>query len=298
MGPRVQTVGVVGLGIMGAPMAGNLLKAGFAVIVHNRTRAREEPLAAEGAQRAESPADAAARSDVSITMVSDTPDVEAVVLGPAGILEGARPGHVTVDMSTISPAATKRIAQAAEAQEVETLDAPVSGGDVGAREGTLSIMVGGKPEVFARVRPVFEAVGRGITHIGDHGAGQAAKLCNQVACVGTLLAVCEALALAARSGLDLERVVEALSGGAGGSWQLAQQSPKIIARDFSPGFFVRLQQKDLRLVLEAAGELKVALPGTALVRQLFTAVEAAGGGEDGTQALVKALEQLSNFQVS
>ena len=290
---KIRLVGLVGLGIMGAPMARNLLKAGFDVIVHNRTRDREKPLADAGAKRAGSPAEVAAGSDVSITIVSDTPDVEAVVLGAGGILEGAEAGHVTVDMSTISPAATRRIAEQAAARGVETLDAPVSGGDVGARDGTLSIMVGGKEDVFYRVLPVFEAMGKTITYIGDHGAGQTTKLCNQVAVTGTLLATCEALILAERCGLNAERVRAAISGGAAGSWQMTNLGPRMLARDFAPGFLIRLLLKDLRLVKEAADELNLTLPGCAQVQQLYQAAQSAGDGEAGTQALFKVIEKLS-----
>jgi 2-hydroxy-3-oxopropionate reductase len=289
----MNRVGWIGLGIMGRPMARNLLKAGFRVVGYSRTKAKVDELVAAGGEAAQSPADVARRVQVTITMVPDAPDVEAVLFGTDGVVEAAQPGHVVVDMSTISPTATRLFAQRLASRGIEMLDAPVSGGESGAREGTLSIMVGGKEEVFVRCRPIFEALGRKITFMGAHGSGQMTKLCNQVAGVLTLQSVVEALLLAHAGGLDLHRVIEALSAGSADSWNLRNQGPKMLARDFAPGFFVRLQQKDLRIALETAAELGLPLPGTALVRELFRVVEAYGGGELGVQALITALERMA-----
>ncbi len=289
----MNRVGWIGLGIMGRPMARNLLKAGFRVVGYSRTKAKVDELVAAGGEAAQSPADVARRVDVTITMVPDAPDVESVLFGADGVAEAAQPGHVVVDMSTISPTATRLFAQRLASRGIEMLDAPVSGGESGAREGTLSIMVGGEEEVFVRCRPIFEALGRKITFMGAHGSGQMTKLCNQVAGVLTLQSVVEALLLAHAGGLDLHRVIEALSAGSADSWNLRNQGPKMLARDFAPGFFVRLQQKDLRIALETAAELGLPLPGTALVRELFRVVEAYGGGELGVQALVTALERMA-----
>ncbi len=293
---RVTRVGFIGLGIMGEPMARNVMAAGYPLTVWNRTRSKADALLSEGAAWADSPADVARASDVVITMVSDTPDVEEVILGPKGIIHGARPGMVVIDMSTISPHATMRIAERLAEVGVEMLDAPVSGGDIGARKGTLSIMVGGKPEVFERCLPLFRAMGRRITHVGPNGAGQFTKLVNQIIVVGNTLAMAEGLVFAAKAGLDLEKVLEAVSAGAAGSWMLSHRGPQIIRGDFRPGFTVRLQQKDVRLVLEAAREMSVPLPGTALIHELYHAVEARGLQEEGNHALVKALEWLAGVK--
>ena len=292
-----ERIGFIGLGIMGEPMCRNLMKAGYACTVNTRTKSRAEKLLSEGAVWSDSPKDTAEKSDVIITIVTDTPDVEKVILGEGGIIEGINPGSVVIDMSTISPSATRNMAAALKEKGSDMLDAPVSGGDTGAIAGTLSIMVGGKQEVFDRCLPVFEAMGKSINLIGDHGAGQMTKLCNQVAVSVANLAMAEALILAARAGLDMEKMLAAISGGAAGSWQLSNLAPRIIKRDFDPGFMVKLQQKDLRLVLGAASELGLGLPGTSLAHQLFNAVEAAGEGDEGTQALVKSLERLSGVEV-
>jgi 2-hydroxy-3-oxopropionate reductase len=286
-------VGVIGLGIMGAPMARNLLRAGHTITVHSRTRARVEALVAAGAGAADSPAAVAAATDAVVTMLPDTPDVEAVLAGPAGVLAGARPGLLAIDMSTIAPDAARALAARAAAGGVSLLDAPVSGGERGAVAGTLSIMVGGDAAAFERAGPILAALGRRVTYMGGPGQGQMTKLVNQVVGAVTLAAVAEGVLLAARAGLDPAAMVQALEGGAATSWMLAEQAPRMQRRDFAPGFMVRLQQKDLRLALAAAGRLAVPLPMTALVHQLFAAVEAHGGGALGTQALVTALEALA-----
>ena len=290
-------VGFIGLGIMGRPMARNLMKAGFPLTVWNRSRPGIDELAKEGAAEGTSPADVAGRSDVVITIVGDSPDVEKVALGRGGIIEGAHAGLVHVDMTTMSPQVTRRIAKRLAEAGVEMLDAPVSGGQQGAIDGTLSIMVGGKRATLERYRAVLEAMRRKIVRCGPSGAGQTVKLCNQVAVVLTNLGVCEALVLAARSGIDPRVMIEAVSAGAGTSWQLQNLAPRMVARDFRPGFKVAHQRKDLRLALEAAEKLGMPLPGTSLVQQFFSALEAEGLGEEGTQALVKALEKLADVEV-
>lgn len=292
-----ERIGFIGLGIMGEPMCRNLMKAGYACTVNTRTKSRAKKLLSEGAVWADSPEETAGQSDVIITIVTDTPDVEKVILGENGIIEGISPGSVVIDMSTISPSATRTMAAVLREKGADMLDAPVSGGDTGAIAGTLSIMVGGRQEVFDRCLPVFEAMGKSINLIGDHGAGQMTKLCNQVAVSVANLAMAEALLLAAKAGLDMEKMLAAISGGAAGSWQLTNLAPRIIKRDFDPGFMVKLQQKDLRLVLGAASELGLGLPGASLAHQLFNAVEAAGEGDEGTQALVKSLERMSGVEV-
>ncbi len=283
-------VGVVGLGIMGAPMARNLLRAGHVVTVHSRTRAKVDALVELGARPGDSPAAVAAASEVVVTMLPDGPDVEAVV---GAMLDGAPAGLVVVDMSTIAPEIARRLAARAAGAGVTFLDAPVSGGEQGAVAGTLSIMVGGDEAAFARVRPMLEALGKRITYMGGAGQGQMTKLVNQVIGATTLAAVAEGVVLAARAGLDPKAVVQAVDGGAASSWMLREQAPRMQRRDFAPGFMIRLQQKDLRLALAAAASVGAPLPTTALVHQLFAAVEAHGGGALGTQALVTALEALA-----
>ena len=291
-----ERIGFIGLGIMGEPMCRNLMKAGFTCTVNTRTKKKADEILMEGATWADTPKAVAEQSDVIITIVTDTPDVEKVILGENGILEGAKSGSVVIDMSTISPSATQDMAKALAANGVEMLDAPVSGGDTGAIAGTLSIMVGGQQEVFDRCLPVFEGMGKNINLIGGNGAGQLTKLCNQVAVSVANLAMAEALMLGAKANLDLEKMLAAISGGAAGSWQMSNLAPRIIKRDFAPGFMVKLQQKDLRLVLGAASELGLGLPGVSLVHQLFNNIEAAGEGDEGTQALVKSLERMAGVE--
>lgn len=293
-----ERIGFIGLGIMGRGMASNLLKAGHAVTVWNRTPARMEPFVQAGAAAAQSPADLATRSEIVMICVSDTPDVEAVVLGTDGVLAGVRPGSLVIDHSTISPQATVRMAAALAEKGVHMLDAPVSGGNEGAENGTLSIMVGGDPEQVARARPYLEIIGRAITHVGEIGAGQTAKLVNQILVVVTGLAVAEGLLFAQAGGLDLEKTIAAVKDGAAGSWMLTNRGPQMIVRDWRPGFSIDLQQKDLRLVLEAADELGIPLIGTGLVFQLYRALQRQGLGAEGNHALVKALEDLAGLRLS
>ena len=278
------SVAFIGLGIMGGPMAGHLLAAGHPLTVHTRTKSRAADLLAKGATWADSPA-AATAADVVFICVTDTPDVHAVLLGEQGIITAVRPGQIIVDHSTISPSATRQFADALAKKQAHFLDAPVSGGDLGARNATLSIMVGGETATFEKARPLFERLGKIITHCGPSGTGQLTKLVNQVLVSVTTLAVCEALTFALENGLDPQKTIQAVGAGAAGSWQLSNLGPRMVAGDFAPGFMIDLQQKDLRLVMQAAAESKTSLLGAGLVHQLFTAAQAAGRGRDGTQAL-------------
>jgi len=289
----IRKVGFIGLGIMGEAMARNILKAGFELTVWNRTPGKGDALVAEGARRGLSPAAVAAASDVTVSCVTDSPDVRAVALGPAGVSEGAAPGSCYVDCSTISPSVAREVAATLEVRGVGMLDAPVSGGDVGARAGTLAIMVGGPDDVFERCLPVLQAMGQTIVHVGPAGAGQVVKLCNQVAGGLNLLAMAEAIALARRAGADPAKMIEVVGAGAAGSWMLSNLAPRALRGDFAPGFMVELMQKDLRLALDAAGETQTPLPGTALVREILRIIEARGRGREGTQVIVEALRLLS-----
>lgn len=289
-----ERIGFIGLGIMGRPMARNLLKAGYPLTVWNRSRPGIDALVADGAQETESPKAVAEQNSIVITILGDSPDTERVALGERGIIEGAHEGLVHIDMSTISPAGTRAIAARYAEAGIELLDAPVSGGEQGAVDGTLSIMVGGKQDVFERCRPLFEAMGKTLVYCGPSGSGQVVKLCNQVVVGLNNLAMGEALVLARKAGVDPATMVEAVRAGAGSSWALHNLAPRILAGDFKPGFKIAHQQKDLRLALELANQSSSPLPGTALVHQLFAALEAEGLGEAGTQALVKALEKLAN----
>jgi 3-hydroxyisobutyrate dehydrogenase len=283
---------------MGAPMARNARKAGFTVTATNRTPARAEPLAKDGVMVVATPSEVAERSDIVVTMVVDSPDVEAVLFGPNGIAEGAHAGLLAIDMSTISPARTKELADRAAKHRppFRTLDAPVSGGEIGAIEARLSIMIGGDAADVERARPLFEALGKTIVHVGDHGAGQACKLANQIAVALNNLGVAEALVFAASQGIDLERVRQVIAGGAGSSWAMQNYAPKMLAGDFRPGFMVDLQQKDLRLVLGDADAAHLSLPGASLAHELYNALQAAGEGRDGNHALIKVIERLSNIE--
>ena len=289
-------VGFIGLGIMGQPMARNLLKAGFGLVVYTRTRRKADELLAEGALWADSPAAVTRQAPIVITMVPDSPDVEQVVLGTHGIIEGVRPGGVVIDMSTVSPRVERAIAQQLATRGVAYMDAPVSGGSWGAIQGTLAIMVGGEEDAFRRVLPIFEAMGKSITYMGPSGAGQVTKLVNQVLVAVTLSGVAEALVFGAKAGADLLKTIEAVKGGAAGSWQLANLGPRIVKGDFAPGFMITLQLKDLRLILEMAQELALPLPLTALVAQLYRAAAVDGKGECGTQAVVTVLERLAGVE--
>ena len=294
--PDKTPVGFIGLGIMGRPMAGHILEGGHPLTVHNRTVSKTAELAARGAVVSGTPAEVAARSRIVITMLSDTPDVEQVVAGPQGVIAGIRPGSVVVDMSTISPKMERLLDERLRARDCALVDAPVSGGDVGARNATLAIMAGGERQAFERALPVLELMGRSITYCGPSGSGQLAKLCNQILISVTLLGVGEALVFARKSGLDPEVMIQAVSAGAAQSWQLTNLGPRIIERDFAPGFMVDLVQKDLRLVLETCAAAAAALPATALVHQLFASAQAHGSGREGTQSLARVLERMSGLE--
>jgi 3-hydroxyisobutyrate dehydrogenase len=281
---------------MGQPMARNALKAGFPMTVTNRTLARAEPLKAGGATVVTTPREVAERSDIVVTMVTNAPDVEAVTFGPNGIAEGVHDGLLVIDMSSISPTASRDFAERARAKGFRTLDAPVSGGEIGAIEGRLSIMVGGDDADVERARPLFEAVGKTIVHIGGHGAGQACKLANQIAVAINNLGVSEALVFAAAMGIDLERTRQVIAGGAGSSWAMQNYAPKMLAGDFKPGFMVDHQQKDLRNVLDSAFSAHLALPATSLAHALYNALQREGGGHEGNLAIIKVIEKLSGVE--
>lgn len=289
-------VGFIGLGLMGNPMSKNLVNAGHQLTVWNRTEVRTDELVASGAQRGTSPADVAAVSEITITIVSDSTDVETVILGDDGVLAGAQSGTVVVDMSTISPSVTRTIAARLKENDVEMLDAPVSGGVSGAVQGTLSVMVGGEKLIFERCLPVLEAMGGSIAYCGGNGMGQVTKLANQIVGLGTLAAVCEGLVFAVKAGGDPDALLQALGGGAANSWMVQNMGPNIFNGQFAPGFMVDLAQKDLRLVLEAASEMDVPLLTTALVNQGFKAAQGAGHGRLGIQAYVKVLECLAGIE--
>ena len=290
-------IGFVGLGIMGVPMSRNLLKAGFELSVWNRTASKMDELTAEGARAGRSAAVVSEWSDVTITMLTDSEAVEEVMMHSYnGVIAGAKEGSVVIDMSTISPSVTRSIAGSLREKGVHMLDAPVSGSLPGATSGTLSIMVGGDAEVFDRCLPVFQAMGRTITHCGPNGMGQVTKLANQVIGMGNLAAMCEGIVFAARAGGDPDALLKAFGAGAANSWMVENLGRKIFDGDFAPGFMVDLAQKDLRLVQEAAVELDVPLVTTSLVSQMFRAVQRAGDGRDGIQAYVKALETLAGIE--
>jgi len=288
-----QTISFIGLGIMGKPMARNLLKGGYALTVYNRSQPAMEELKREGATLGSSPKDVAARSEVVITMLPNSPDVEAVVLGANGILEGAKAGTILVDMSTISPLVSQQIYGEAKKKGVKALDAPVSGGEKGAIEGILSIMAGGDQEVFEAVVPIFRTMGKTITHMGPAGAGGFTKLANQVIVAINLTAIGEALTLGAKAGLDLERLIQALSGGMAGSRCLEMKGPQMIKGNFQPGFKTDLHYKDLGLAMEAARALQVPLPTTSIVQELFSALRVKGRGGLDHSAVITLLEELA-----
>lgn len=291
------TVGVIGTGIMGEPMVRNLLRAGFPVAVFNRTRVKAERVISEGAQWRESAAKVARDSDVILTVVTDSSAAMEVYSKGESLCAGLRKGALCIDMSTISPTVTGHIANEVSNKGGSFLDAPVSGGKTGAEAGTLSIMVGGEENDVRRAMPVFQAVGKNVVHCGPVGFGQKTKLCNQIVCGLNLLAVGEAVVFAKKVGLNPETMLRAISGGAAASWALSNLGPRMLSRDFAPMFMVDLQQKDLRIALELAAAERVSLPGAALVSQFLAANQAAGEGREGTQALVKILERLSNVGV-
>ena len=293
MTDRKKRVGFIGLGIMGEPMALNVMKAGFPLTVFNRTAAKCESLREAGAAVADSSAEVAAASDVVVSCVTASQDVLAVVLDEQrGVIAGVRPEEVVVDCSTVAPDVAKRCADALAERKAGFVDAPISGGDVGAKAGTLSIMCGGRAEDFEKAGPVLEAMGKTVTHCGPSGSGYVVKLCNQVCGALHLVAAAEAVALASAARVNLAAMLKAVSSGAAGSWILQNLAPKMVEGDDKPGFFVDYQLKDLRLANEAAGEFKTPLPGASLAQVLFAAASAQGRGRDGTQALRHVIEGL------
>ena len=288
-------VAFIGLGTMGSPMALNVLKAGHTVTVNNRTREKEIPLADAGARRADTPAAAAADAEIVITCVSDTPDVEAIILGEHGIVHGAAKGSLVVDMSTVSPTATRRIAEALSALWIRRRYAPGSGGSEGAQKGTLSIMVGGEASDLDVALPVLEAMGQTITHIGPIGAGQLTKAINQIVVAGTYWSVAEGVALGLKAGLDMEKVVMAVGGGAAGSWAMVNRSGNMINNDYPLGFKVQLHRKDLTIALEMARELGVTLPVAAYVEQAETGLIACGHGDEDISVIARAIRNSSGI---
>lgn len=302
MSSETHTLGYIGLGIMGEPMARNLMNAGYPIVVYNRTASKGDALAADGAARADSPAEVARRvggDGVVFLNVTDTPDVEHVLFADeSGVINGAAEGLVVVDHSTIAPLATQEFAHRLADRGVTLVDAPVSGGDVGAQNGTLSIMCGGDESAFDRVRPLLEVVGKSVVRLGGSGMGQACKACNQIAVVNALVGVCEAAALAKQVGLDVEKMIEVVGGGAGGSWQITNLGPKIAVGDHAPGFMIDLVLKDLGIVRQTAERVGLPVAGTATAEGYFRSVAEAGGGRLGTQAMARALEHLGGFSLT
>lgn len=290
-------IGFIGLGIMGKPMAANLIKAGYNLYVYNRSNGPVTELAALGAAACQSAQEVAEKSEIVILMLPDTPDVEKVLFGANGVSSGIKAGAIVVDMSSISPMATRQFAEKLKTQGVEMLDAPVSGGQIGAEKATLSIMVGGKEEVFEKVKPILEKMGKNIVRIGGNGDGQVCKVANQIVVALTLEGVSEALLLAAKAGADVGKVREALLGGFAQSRILEVHGERMIKRTFQPGFRVKLHQKDLNLALQTGRELGVSLPNTATVQELLTAVAAHGGADLDHSAIVQALEKLADFRL-
>jgi 2-hydroxy-3-oxopropionate reductase len=288
------SVGFIGIGTMGREMVRNLLKAGHAVAAHDIAETATADVVAEGATGAKSPADAARGADIAITMLPDTPHVEAVIYGDGGLLKSPPSGKLIVDMSTISPVAVRRIHADLQRTGVSFIDVPVSGGPLGAKNAALSIMAGGEAEAFARAQPYFEAMGTTITHVGAAGAGQTVKLCNQLVCGINIQAICEALALGRASGVDLDLLRNVLLGGAASSWMLDKLGPAMIAGDTGAGFRIDLMLKDLRLVQEHAQTLNVPLPGTALVTSQYVDARAHGEGANGNQALFRVYDRMTN----
>ena len=288
-------VAFIGLGTMGAAMAFNILNAGHELTVHNRTREKEAELAIAGADRAASPKEAATGAEVIIICVSDTPDVETVILGANGVIHGAQPGAVVVDMSTISPTVTRRIAEVLGNKGIRMIDAPVSGGSEGAQKGTLSIMMGGESDDIKRVEPVLQAMGKTITHLGPIGAGQLTKAINQIIVAGTYWSVAEGMTLGVKAGLDMKKVVQAVGGGAAGSWGLTSRSANMIKNEYPLGFRVKLHQKDLNIALEVARELGVTLPVTAYVQQVESGLIARGYGDEDVSAMARSIREQSGL---
>ena len=293
--PGTTRIGWIGTGVMGASMCGHLIDAGFSATVYNRTRSKAEPLLSRGAGWADSPQAVAEASDVIFTIVGYPADVRAVVLGPQGALAGCKPDSILVDMTTSEPSLAVEIAAKAAERQVYAVDAPVSGGDVGAREARLSIMIGGEQEAVDAVRPCFEFLGKTIVHQGGPGAGQHTKMVNQILIATNMIGICEALLYAYRARLDLNTVLQSVGSGAAGSWSLANLGPRIIANNFDPGFFVEHFIKDMGIALQESKRMGLAMPGLALAHQLYLSLQSLGHGRDGTHALELALAAMSGI---
>jgi 3-hydroxyisobutyrate dehydrogenase len=296
--PAHATIGWIGTGVMGSSMCGHLLTAGYRVTVHSRTRSKAQSLLDRGAQWAESPHTVATDSHVLFTMVGFPQEVRQVYFGETGILAGARAGMVLIDMTTTQPSLSREIAMAASAKGLSAIDAPVSGGDVGAKNAALSIMIGGDTTSVQAMMPLFALLGKKIVHQGGPGTGQQAKLCNQIVIAGTMVGVCESLLYGYKAGLDLNRMLESIRGGAAACWTLDNLAPRILQRNFDPGFFVEHFIKDMSIALEEAARMGIVLPGLTLVHQLYQTVQTLGHGRSGTHALMLALEALAQIHVS
>jgi len=296
--PATTKIGWVGTGVMGRWMCQHVMDLGYSATVYNRTKAKAQPLLDVGAAWANSSSEVAAASDVIFTIVGFPPDVREVYLGDNGILGGAKSGSIIVDMTTTEPSLAIEVYGAAKAKGVSSVDAPVSGGDVGAREARLSIMVGGDTEAVEAIMPLLKAMGKNIVHQGGAGAGQHTKMCNQITIAGTMIGVCEGLLYGYKAGLDLETMLSSISGGAAACWSLDNLAPRVLKRNFDPGFFVEHFIKDMGIALDEAKKMNLSLPGLALVHQLYLAVQAQGHGRLGTQALMIALERISNTEIS
>lgn len=290
---KTLTVGWIGTGVMGRWMCHHILPMAERTLVYNRTKSKTEPLVSEGALAVDSPAEIASESDIVFTIVGHPSDVEEVYFGEQGLLNNAKPGTVFVDMTTTKPSLALRIAEACDKIGCESIDAPVSGGDVGAREGKLSIMAGGSKQAYDRVEPFFKLMGKSYALQGGPGTGQHTKMCNQIVIAGTMIGVCESLVYAQRAGLDGEKLIQTISKGAAGCWTLDNLAPRVLKEDFKPGFMVDHFIKDMGIALEEARNMGLSLPGLALVQQLYIALQGAGNGTMGTQALVLALERLN-----
>ncbi len=291
-----KKIGWIGTGVMGISMVGHLIEQGYKTTVYNRTKSKAQPAIDKGAAWAGTPKAVAEQSDIIFTIVGFPSDVEEVYFGENGILNGAKEGSVLIDMTTTKPSLAEKIYEAAKNKGVSSIDAPVSGGDVGAKNGTLSIMVGGDKESVDAIMPLFEIMGKNIIYEGKAGAGQHTKMCNQITIAGTMIGVCECLMYAYKAGLDLNVMLEAISGGAASCWTLNNLAPRIVNRNFEPGFYVEHFVKDMEIALEEARNMNLSMPGLALVHQLYKALEAQGHGKKGTQGLMLALERMSGME--
>ena len=296
MAEKKKTIGWIGTGVMGVSMCGHILDAGYEVTLHTRTKSKAEPLLARGAQWAETPAGAAESSDIVFSIVSYPSDVREVYLSEGGVLSGMKPGGIVVDMTTSSPNLAIEISVKAKERGIESLDAPVSGGDVGARNATLSIMVGGARETFDRVLPLFELMGKSINYMGNAGSGQHTKMANQIHIATTMIGAVESLLYAQRAGLDLEEVIAAIGSGAAGSWTINNLGPRIVKRNFDPGFFIEHFIKDMGIALEESKRMNLSLPGLAMAHQFYIAAKAIGLGKNGTQALALVFERMNGIE--